>query len=64
MKKLIAIILSLLMLCSLLCACGEKPAEGDESQKTDTQETGTQELTMPTVNWGESEVVLPEDVFD
>ncbi len=53
MKKLLTVLVLALMLCTL-AACTNKPAQKPE----------TQEITMPTVNWGESEVVLPEDVFD
>ncbi len=53
MKKLLTVLFLALMLCTL-AACTDKPAE----------ETETQELTMPTMAWSGSEVVLPEDVFD
>lgn len=54
MKKLIALLLSVLLLCSL-AACGEK-------KPADTQAQTEQETELQTV--AQSEVILPEDVFD
>lgn len=53
MKKLLTVLFLALLLCCL-AACTNKPAK-------DTEAT---EVTMPTMTWGASEVILPEDVFD
>lgn len=55
MKKLLTVLVLALMLCGL-AACTDKPAEKDTDATT--------EMTMPTMTWSASEVILPEDVFD
>lgn len=65
MKKRIAVLLLALLLCGL-AACGEKKGNQapDPAATTPTVNQNISEPTMPTMNWGESEVVLPEDYFD
>lgn len=54
MKKLLAALLALALVCALTACTAKKPAEKDT-------DAGTMP-TMPTM--GMSEVILPEDVFD